>query len=250
MSHGCLSHTLHNQQGAPVKIKCTSRWINQNQLWHWASLLHNLVPTFSTPADWLHGRMMALNAAPPWRPKCIFELKEDPGCLSTKETGLSSFTLTAPKQLASVHGWCQCKGRLFGFKMFLHKHRDKRGSLKMIFLSIFVQKAMQKNIDLNTQKQSLSHVRIQTKQQLTRRHTFTFTHAVMAHGMRPHLIKAVLCAQIPVVAGSSPQTPPSKPCDWESKERHKERRRNECEEDESVQKLNKPDRWDAGFNYH
>lgn len=35
-------------------------------------------------------------------------------------------------------------------------------------------------------------------------HTHTITHSIVAHGMRPHLIKAALCAQIPVVAGFSP----------------------------------------------
>lgn len=43
----------------------------------------------------------------------------------------------------------------------------------------------------------------------TQTHTYTHTltllsHAVAAHGTRPLLIKAALCAQIPVVAGSSP----------------------------------------------
>lgn len=35
-------------------------------------------------------------------------------------------------------------------------------------------------------------------------HIHTITHSIVAHGMRPHLIKAALCAQIPVVAGFSP----------------------------------------------
>jgi len=43
---------------------------------------------------------------------------------------------------------------------------------------------------------------MQTKQQHT--DPLSLTHAVVAHGTRPHLIKAALCAQIPVVAGSSP----------------------------------------------
>lgn len=54
---------------------------------------------------------------PPPRPKCIFKLK-DPSCLTTKETGLSSFTLSDAKAVAGVLK-VGVKVKI-GFKMYIH----------------------------------------------------------------------------------------------------------------------------------
>lgn len=60
---------------------------------------------------------------PPW-PKCIFKLK-DPGCLTTKETGLSSFTLSDAKAVAGVLR-VGIKVKI-GFKMYIHtRETDKK----------------------------------------------------------------------------------------------------------------------------
>lgn len=53
--------------------------------------------------------------------------------------------------------------------------------------------------------------------------TIPFKHTVEPHGMRPHLIKAALRAQIPVVAGAfPPRMPPLLPLS-ESREQRAER---------------------------
>lgn len=127
---------LHITQSASctyLKKNYTSYWTDHNQLQHRASLLHSWRPSSQSLLTGFMGGWW-LQTHPPWRPKCSFKLKEDPCCLSTKETGLSSFTLSVPKQLA----WYQSDD-IGCYDLRCLFTNVKRKHLEVTFLSVHVQ---------------------------------------------------------------------------------------------------------------